>query len=126
VEKLFPLISGIVGSGTAVELRTWAQVYEELPAIEDIFDGKNPPMPKNTDAMYALTASMVNYAREHKNEIRRITNSIIYADRMPPDFSVVLLKDYMYIEKDYKKKLMSIPEFNKWLSTKGRFINGSV
>ena len=43
VEKLFPLISGIVGSGTAVELRTWAQIYEELPAIEDIFDGKNPP-----------------------------------------------------------------------------------
>ena len=58
--------------------------------------------------------------------MRRITNSIIYADRMPPDFSVVLLKDYMYIEKDYKKKLMSIPEFDKWLRTKGRFINGSV
>ena len=83
-------------------------------------------MPTNTDAMYALASSMVSYAREHKNEMRRITNSIIYADRMPPDFSVVLLKDYMYIEKDYKKKLMSIPEFNKWLSTKGRFINGSV
>ena len=126
VNKMYSLIAGLVGCGIALEFRTWERVYDQLPDIKDIFDGKNPPMPKNTDAMYALTASMVNYAREHKNEIRRITNSIIYADRMPPDFSVVLLKDYMYIEKDYKKTLMTIPEFNKWLSTKGRLLNGSV
>jgi hypothetical protein len=58
--------------------------------------------------------------------MHRITNSIIYADKMPPDFSAVLMKDYMYIEKEYKQKLMSIPEFAKWLRTKGRLINGSV
>lgn len=69
---------------------------------------------------------MVAYAREHKNEMHRITNSIIYADKMPPGFSAVLMKGYMYIEKDYKQKLISIPEFAKWLRTKGRLINGTV
>ena len=83
-------------------------------------------MPKNTDSMYALTSSMVCYAREHKDEMNRIANSIRYAEKMPPDFSVVLLKDYMYIEKDYKQKLMVIPEFCKWLNTKGSLMNGSV
>ena len=76
--------------------------------------------------MYALTASMVAYAREHKNEMHRITNSIIYADKMPPDFSALVLRDYMYIEKNYKEKLLRIPEFAKWLSVKGRLLNGSV
>ncbi len=126
VDKMYSLIAGLVGCGVAVEFRTWAQVYHQLPDIKDIFDGKMPPLPSNTDAMYALTSSMVAYACEHKNEMHRIANSISYANKMPPDFSAILLKDYMYIEKNYKEKLMSIPEFAIWLRSKGRLINGSV
>ena len=126
VDDMFPLVSGIVGSGVALEFRTWAKVYKDLPDIEDVFDGKATKMPTGTDAMYALTASMTAYAREHKDEMSRIANSIRYADRMPPDFSTVLMKDYMYIDKHYKEKLMTIPEFTKWLQTKGRLMNGSV
>ena len=126
IDKMYSLIAGLVGCGVAVEFRTWAQVYHQLPDIKDIFDGKMPPLPSNTDAMYALTSSMVAYAREHKNEMRRIANSISYANKMPPDFSAILLKDYMYIEKNYKEKLMSIPEFAIWLRSKGRLINGAV
>ncbi len=126
VEEMYSLIAGVVGCGAAVEFRTWAQVYKDLPKIEDIFDGKMPPLPKNTDAMYALTTSMTAYARAHKDDLSRIANSIRYADRMPPDFSAVLLRDYMYIEKDYKQRLMIVPEFNRWLQTKGSLMNGSV
>lgn len=126
IEKMYAQIAGLVGSGVAVEFRTWAKVYNELPTMEDIFDGKNPVMPKNTDSMYALTSAMTAYARGHKNDLKRIANSLIYANRMPPDFSAVLMKDYMYIEKDYKQKLMQIPEFCTWLRTKGALLNGSV
>lgn len=126
VDDMYHLIAGLVGTGVAIEFRTWAKVYGELPAIEDIFDGKMPVMPKNTDAMYALTASMTAYAREHKDDMRRIANSIVYANAMPPDFSVVLLKDYMYLEKGYREKLMRVPEFAKWLNTKGSLLNGSI
>ena len=126
VDEVFPMISGIVGSGMAVELRTWARVYDELPVIEDIFDGKNPSMPRGTDAMYALSAAMVAYAAEHREDMVRIEKSILYADRMPPDFSAMVMKDYMYIEKGYKEKLMRLPAFSRWLSKKGRLINGTV
>lgn len=126
VDKMYSLIAGIVGTGVALEFRTWTKVYKELPEIEDIFDGKMPPMPKNTDAMYALIASMTVYAREHKDDMGRVANSIRYAEKMPPDFSTVLMKDYMYIDKHYKEKLMTIPEFSRWLQMKGRLINGSV
>ena len=126
VEKMYPLIAGVVGSGVAVEFRTWEKVYSQLPSIEDIFDGKNPTLPKSTDALYALTASMTAYARAHKGDLRRLANSISYATRMPPDFSAVLFRDYMYIEKGFKEKLMRIPEFAEWLRKRGSILNGSV
>lgn len=126
VDKMLQLISGVVGSGIAVEFRTWTRVYDDLPSLEDIFDGNNPKLPTGTDAMYALTAAMTAYARSHKEDMVRISNSIIYADRMPPDFSSMLMKDYMAIEKDYRAKLLQIPAFARWLSAKGRLINGVV
>lgn len=94
--------------------------------MEEIFDGMQPKVPTNTDAMYALTAAMTSYAKEHKDEITRIANSIRYAEKLPPDFGVVLMKDYMYIDKDYKQTLMAIPEFANWLSTKGKILNGVI
>lgn len=126
VDKMYFLIAGVIGTGPAIEFRTWAKVYDDLPDIEDIFDGKQPKIPEGTDAMYALCAAMTAYAREHKDDMRRIANSVQYADRMPPDFAAVLFKDYMYIEPDYRKKLLQIPEFSAWLSTKGRLLHGTV
>lgn len=126
IDKMYPLIAGLIGCGAAVEFRTWSQVYDQLPSLEDIFDGKCPRLPKSTDAMYALVSAMVAYAREHRHQLSRIVNSIVYADKMPPDFSAVLLKDYMYVDKDFKQTLIRIPEFAKWLRGKGRFINGAV
>lgn len=126
VDKMYCMIAGLVGSGIAIEFSTWANIYDVLPSVEDIFAGKMPPMPHNSDAMYALTASMTAYAREHKDDLTGIANSIAYAGKMPPDFSTVLMKDYMYIDRDYKHKLMTIPEFAKWLRTKGLLLNGTV
>lgn len=126
IDKVYSLIVGIIGSGSAIEFRTWSRVYKDLPDIEEIFDGKQPPMPTRTDAMYALCASMTAYAREHRDDMKRIANSIIYAQQMAPDFSTVLLKDYMYIEKDYRKKLLNIPEFSAWLNSKGKLLNGNI
>lgn len=126
IESAYPLIAGLVGTGVAVEFRTWAKVYKDLPEIEDIFDGKMPNVPTGTDALYALASSMTAYAKAHREDMKRIANSIAYADRMPPDFATVLIKDYMYIEENYKQKLMNVPEFTRWLSTKGKLINGTV
>ncbi len=126
VDKVYHFIAGLIGNGIATEFRTWSRIYDKLPEIKDIFKGNNPPLPNNTDAMYALISSMTEYASKYRNDMTLISNSIKYAQKMPPDFSTVLMKDYMYIEKDYKAKLISIPEFSKWLSTKGRLLNGSV
>lgn len=126
IEEMYPLIAGIIGSGAATEFRTWAEVYQDLPNIEDIFSGKEEKIPSGTDALYALISSMVSYAKNHKDDLAGIANSIRYAEKLPPDFSAVLLKDYLYIDKDYKQNLMKLPEFLRWCQTKGQWMNGIV
>ncbi len=125
-DEMYPLVAGLVGIGAATEFRTFCNIYNSLPSIDDIFDGKGGAIPNSTDALYALVSAMTEYAREHKNEMNRISNSITYGAKLPADFSAVLLKDYMYIEDGYKTRLMQIPEFARWLQTKGRLLNGTV
>ena len=126
VNAAFDMIAGCVGLGIATELRTWCKIYSSLPRVEDIFAGRGGCVPKDTDAMYALIASMTAYAREHKDNVTAIANSISYAMQMPPDFSAVLMKNYMAIAPGYKERLMKIPEFYRWVSTKGKMLNGTV
>ena len=122
--SLMAWIGGTVGAGVAAEFKTWTKIYNQLPDIRAIFSGQEFNVPKDTDAIYALISSMAKYASEHRDETESIANSIRYAQKLPPDFAMVLLKDYMYIERDYKLKLMKIPEFSKWLKTYGILLNG--
>ncbi|MGN0692834.1 MAG: ATP-binding protein [Oscillospiraceae bacterium] len=126
IDEMYPLIAGLVGTGTAIEFCSWYKVYHTLPSIEDIFDGKITEIPKQTDALYALISSMAYYASKHKDELKRIENSIEYAVRLPTDFTAALFKDYMYIEKDFRKKLLAMPVFSDWMSKKGSLLNGAV
>lgn len=126
VESAFDMICGCIGMGIAMEFRTWCKIYDKLPSVEDIFAGKYCAVPKDTDALYALISSMTVYAREHKTKMTLIANSIAFGIQMPADFSAVLMKNYMAIEPGYKDLLMKIPEFYRWLSTKGKLLNGTV
>lgn len=124
MEEVYPMISGCIGTGIAGEFKTWCKIFATLPKIEDIFAGKCTTVPKSTDALYALVSSMVSYAREHKSDFRAIENSINYSMLLPPDFSVVHLRGYMAIDENYRHTLMKLPAFSKWLSARGKHING--
>lgn len=125
IEKAYPLIAGLVGTGIAVEFRSWEKVYDSLPSLEDIFDGRELLRPTGTDALYALVSAMLSYARTVKDDMARMANSIRYADKLPPDFSTILMKDYMALEEGYRERLIMIPEFSRWLREKGRLLNGA-
>ena len=126
ISELYPAIAGLVGTGIACEFKTWAEVYAKIPSVENIFWGKDVAAPKDTDVLYALVSAMVDFAREHKGDMSLIANSIRYADKLPPDFTAILLKDYMHLEDGYRTKLMNIPEFAAWMKTKGRLLNGAL
>ena len=126
VNAVFDLISGLLGSGIATELRGWVRVFDDLPNVEDIFKGMDVKIPSNTDTIYALSSSMIQYARKKKDNINQISNSIKYAMKLPRDFTLLLLKDYQYIEDNYINVLLSIPEYEKWIKTRGRLLDGAI
>ena len=126
IPSAYPFIAGLIGTGMASEFQTWDKVWGDLPPVERIFEGEYYPIPKSTDALYALISSMVSHARIFKDDEEKMANSIRYANGLPADFSAVLLRDYMCIEKDYKTKLMRMPEFLKWLKDKGKYLNGNI
>ncbi len=126
IDKVFPLVEGTVGMGAAIEFRSWMNVYKSLPSVEDIFAGKNVAAPKKSDVLYALVSSMARYAMDNKDNMDMIANSIRFARKLPADYQVLLLKDYLCITPDYKSELIKNREFMTWFSEVGAKLNGII
>lgn len=126
VKVMHPLIAGLIGSGLALEFRSWCGLHFKLPKTEDIFLGKTTQVPKSADALYAIVSSMTNYAKEHKNDMEQIGNSLTYAAGFPADFISLLIENYENIDENYKEFLMQIPEYYELSQKRGRVRNGQV
>ena len=91
---------------------TWAGAFDlQLPKFED----KCAILRAKAELMGAeIEPEAIEYIAENVNtNIRDLEG----------EFSTILLKDYLYIEKDYQKRLLRIPAFSKWLSSKGRLLD---
>ena len=118
----FPLICGCIGFGAASEFRAFCRVYSHIPPIQDIFSGHCSIIPKNPDELYALTSAIVSYASSIRNDMRAISHSITYALGLPPEFSTLLIRDYISFEEDYKNQLLQIPAFSDWIRRNGKYL----
>lgn len=125
-KEAYAMIAGCVGAGVASEFVMFCSVYRKLPSVEEIFDGKNPDVPKETDVLFALVSSMIAYARDNKDDTGKIGNAIRYSERFSPDFSVAFMKELIQIEPDYLKKLLTVPAYSKWMERRGRLLNGII
>lgn len=126
VNTMYPLIAGLIGSGLALEFRSWCGLHFKLPNTEDIFKGKKCEIPKSADTLYAIVSSMTNYAKEHKDDAEQIGNSLSYASGFPADFVSLLIENYENIDENYKEFLMQIPEYYELSQKRGRVRNGQV
>ena len=126
VETMYPLIAGLIGSGLALEFRSWCKMHFKLPNTEDIFMGKKCDIPKSADTLYAIVSSMTNYAKEHKTDVEQIGNSLTYAAGFPADFISLLIENYENIEEGYNKFLMQIPEYYELSRKRRKVRNGQV
>ena len=126
VDKVGPLISGLIGVGYAVEFKLWCRSFAEMPDIEKIFEGRETDVPKKADVMYAVVSSMTTYASEHRYDAVAIGNSLSYAKRFPADFGELLIQNYLDIAKNYESFLRTVPEFLEYSRAKATLRNGNV
>lgn len=114
LDAAFNCIAGSIGVGTAGEFKRYCKVFNKLPNIQDIFDGKEVEMPTQPDILYALSASISGHiAKESNNE--RLKNVIEFTIKMPKEFSVLTIKDILLIP-GMKQKFIAIPSWMNWVS----------
>lgn len=123
-DTIQPLITGLVGRGIATELKSWSKVYSNLPNVEMIFEGTERKVPSNQSELFALTCSIINYAKTHFNNVQGIVNSINYAKSFPKDYSVLMIEEYLRVDKEAGIGLLEIPEFHRYLNDVTSRLNG--
>ena len=126
IDEVYNEVRGLIGSGNAIELRTWSKVYKNLPKIEDIFDGKDVIVPSSVSEVFAVTCAIIRYAKMRKPTIKRLVNAIKYAHKLPKDFTLLVFTNYLNLDEDIVKKLTADPEFMRFMSQEGKILNGQT
>jgi len=104
----YDLASGIVGEGAASELIGFMRIYRSLPDPDMVLmaPGK-AAIPEDPATMYAICGALA-----HKASDQNIGRVIKYANRLPVEFSVLLVRDC--VKKD--GNLVKTRAFIEWAS----------
>jgi len=85
----YETIAGAAGEGFAAELLGFLKIVRQLPSPDAILlDPVNSPVPTDPATLYALSTALAAKASEQNFE--RICK---YGDRLPPEFSVLMVRD---------------------------------
>ena len=119
VGKVFPLIAGCVGESAAHDLMTWSEIYGTTPSIDDIFAGKPAGIPSRPEILFALSAEISSYLKDHhsKEETR---NAVNYVSRLPVEFRNKLFSDFLNI-KAIRELLSHIRVYDDWFARSGKY-----
>jgi len=106
--------AGDVGEGAASEFKAFLQIYRELPNPDVVL--MNPDtheVPSEPAVQYALAGALAH--RATKDNFDRV---MIFSKRMPPEFTVIIVKDA--IKRD--KKISETKAFTQWALKEGAAI----
>jgi len=102
----YELTGGAAGEGFAAEFIGFLNIYKELPDIPTLIQNpEQAPVPTEPSLLFAICGALV-----HKAERKNFANILRYANRIPAEFQVLLVKDAI----KRNKALSSTPEFSAW------------
>jgi hypothetical protein len=122
IDKAYPLVSGTVGEGVAVEFKAFAKTYGSLPNLDDILDGKKVKFDgSKPDLVCALSAGLVSKSAKANNvQLQNILNFIVNCG-MAKEFSVLTVKDLLRLS-EVKSVIIKFPEWKQWSDGHKQFI----
>lgn len=102
----YDLYKGAKGEGAAAELMGFLGVWRELPTVESILLAPHAAhIPHEPAAMYAICEALARSA-----QMDNIDAIIRYAERLPAEFGVLLMRDAVCRDES----LVSTPAFAHW------------
>lgn len=100
------LYQGTVGAIAATEFMGFLKVWRELPKVEDILTNPSTtPVPEEPATLYALSEALGSKAK-----VDTIASMIEYSNRMPVEFSVLLMRCAVCNDE----KIVHTQAFNEW------------
>ena len=93
IDEMKPMIDGTIGIGASIEFVTFCKVFNKLPDIKAIADGKYHDYPTSPDVYYALQSAIVNYCNKEKISNKSLQNILKYINGMQMEFAVLTAKD---------------------------------
>jgi len=102
----YDLVSGIVGEGAASELIGFLNIFRSLPDPDLVIMAPDKAdVPTDPATLYAICGALA-----HRASDQNFVNIVKYANRLPVEFSVLLVRDA--IERD--ETLVSTRAFIQW------------
>ena len=104
------LTEAVIGSGAGAEVVAFCRNLDILPTREDIYTQPNKAkVPQKPDLLYAVSSLLA-----HGATLERMAPTIVYLNRLPPEYAVLCLKDI----KRRDVTLLETPAFDQWASQK--------
>lgn len=100
------LIAGVIGEGAAAEFVGFLQVHRNLPDPRMILDNpETAEIPDDPATLYAVCELLSG-----KTDTGNVSRIMTYAQRLPPEFSVLLVRDAARANG----AIIRTPAFNEW------------
>lgn len=100
------LIAGVVGEGAAAEFCGYLRIFHNLPDPERLLESpESAVVPEDPATLYAVCELLSGKTREDN-----ISQIMTYAGRLPPEFSVLLVRDAARANS----AIVQTPAFNEW------------
>jgi len=84
-------IAGAVGKDIALLFISFKNIYNKLPNIKDILNGKEVEFESEPKILFALIGAIVSKAKSASKE--QLENIIKFSYRLPKEFAIALIKD---------------------------------
>lgn len=107
-------IEGNVGEIECNSFLQFCKLKDELVSVDDIISGVEVDIPIEQDRIYLLIGSVISKLSKiremtmenlNDNFINKITNSINFFLKLKPEFTILALKDLIYLNKNLVKRL---------------------
>lgn len=110
-EAEYETYCGDVGEGAATEFMAFIKIFRELPDPDLVLaDPSRHPVPTDMSTLYALAGALAH--RSGKDNFDAV---LTYAKRMPPEFTVLLVRDSMRMSPD----VQHTKAFVQWATGEG-------
>lgn len=110
----YQMFEGCVGGPAATSIYTFIKLYRELPDMDDILaDPKKAKVPSDPSTLFLICSALAT-----KANAKNFKAVCEYCDRMPPEYSVLTIKDSVM----KTRALATTKEFVNWSMKHGSFV----